>query len=113
MPRHPGDIGAVSRDIRDIGANSHRQRGAGGDGTLASAAGGGGGAGGFSDAEEDEIGAARDWPARAVRLLPKWVDSLKERHAMLRVGVARLIVSRVFSAPHDAVLVQAVHASKY
>jgi hypothetical protein len=84
VPQHPGDIGGVAGGGGDIAAACLQT----------------------GDVGDDEIGAASDWPARVVRLLPKWVGALSARQAVLRRGVAKLLVNRVFAAPQDAVLVQ-------
>ena len=82
-PQHPGHIASPARAKQ-----------------CASQPGEGGGT--------DEDGAAGDWPARVLRLLPKWLESQKEaRQTGLRNDVARLFVSRVFAAPHDTALMKA------
>ena len=83
-PRHPGDVGA-----------NHQ-----GPWHLSSAS---------SDVDE-AVSASDQWPSRVMRLLPKWAESLSKRPPALRAGVARLLVSRVFAAPHDTVPIQACSA---
>ena len=90
VPRHPGEIGPYC-----LSARSELQASEGGE---------------PRGGKEDEVGAARDWPSRVVRLLPKWLEALPTEQGVLREHVASLVVRRVFAAPQDTVLVQVCSA---
>ena len=83
-PRHPGDVGANHQGPWHSSSAS-------------------------SDVDE-AVSASDQWPSRVMRLLPKWAESLSKRPSALRAGVARLLVSRVFAAPHDTIPIQACSA---
>jgi len=83
-PRHPGDVGATHQGPW----HSYSP----------------------SSCVDEAVSTSDQWPSRVMRLLPKWAESLSKRPPQLRAGLARLLVSRVFAAPHDTIPIQACSA---